>query len=376
VSVGPEAARRPELASVLSRFRIEGEPTRVSPLRVGLIHESYVATCRGPAGLRRYLLQRLNARVFPSPEAVMENLLRVTDHLRSGLTPQPPGEAERRVLTPLRSLEGPPWHVDADGHWWRAYAYVERSRSFDRPERPGVAGRAAEAFGAFVAALADLPAPRLHETLPGFHDTVARYQALQVALAADTHGRAGRVRDEARRIAARAGELGLLHEAVALGEVPERVVHNDTKLNNVLFDAGTGEVLCVVDLDTVMPGLALHDFGDLVRSTAAAAPEDTGDPDRMRLSLPLFREVAAGWLAPLAGRLTATEVGLLPVAPRIVTLELAIRFLTDFLQGDRYFRVERPEHNLARCRAQLALAEDMERREPALAGAVREALGG
>ena len=360
----------------LSRFALEGEPTALERLRVGLIHESYIATCRTGDGPRRYLVQRLNTGVFPSAERVMENLARVTAHLRRKLVEVGRADLDRRVLALVPARDGRYWYVDEGGQWWRTYAYIEGSRSQDRPDSPASARAGAEAFGSFVAGLTDLPGPRLHETLPGFHDSPARYRALQAALATDPGGRAVDVRAEVRFVADRRAELGALQEAARRGDIPERVVHNDTKLNNVLFDAMTGEALCVVDLDTVMPGLALHDYGDLVRSAASEAPEDARDPSRVRLSLPLFREVTRGWLGPMVGLLTPAELELMPLAPRVIALELAIRFLTDYLEGDHYFRIERPGHNLDRCRAQIALVTDLEHREAAMTAVVREAVGG
>ena len=366
----------PDPLRALARFAVEGEPTRSEPLRVGLIHESHVVTCRTPRGPRRYLLQRLNTAVFAAPGPVMENVLRVTRHLQGRQAAAGVPDPGRRVLTVVPSREGPPWHVDDAGGWWRAYVFIEGATSFDHPLTPTAAERAAATFGRFVADLSDLPGPRLHETLPGFHDTPARYRALLTAADADPLGRAAAVRAELAALEARREMLGALHEAAARGLVPERVVHNDTKLNNVLFDTGTGEALCVVDLDTVMPGLALHDYGDLVRSAASEAPEDARDLRAVRVSPALHRAVTRGWLAPLAPLLTTAEAELLPLAPRVVTLELAARFLTDHLLGDRYFRTGYPGHNLDRCRAQLALAADMERQEGTLDASVREALGG
>lgn len=360
----------------LARFLVEGEPAYSEPLRVGLIHESHVVTCQTPHGPRRYLLQRLNTAVFTAPGPVMENILRVTRHLQERQAAAGVSDLERRVLSVVPSHAGPPWHVDDAGGWWRAYVFIEGTTSFDRPPSPATAERAAQAFGRFVADLTDLPSPRLHETLPGFHDTPARYRALRAAAEADPLGRAGAVRAELTALEARREQLNALHEAAAQGLIPERVVHNDTKLNNVLFDTGTGEALCVVDLDTVMPGLALHDYGDLVRSATNEAPEDACDLSTVRVNPVLHRAVTRGWLAPLAGLLTRTEAELLPLAPRVMTLELAARFLTDHLLGDRYFRTGYPGHNLDRCRTQLALAADLERQEGTLAAHVREALGG
>jgi hypothetical protein len=332
--------------------------------------------CRTPVGARRYLLQRVNTEVFPAPEPVMDNLLRVTTYLRRKLAERGATEPDRRVLRVVAARDSRAWRVDDLGRWWRTYAFVEGTRSFDRPPSPETARRAAAAFGGFIADLADLPGPRLHETLPGFHDSPARYRALEAAAEADPLGRTASVGAELRALESRRDLLGVLQGAAARGEVPERVAHNDTKLNNVLFDAATGEALCVVDLDTVMPGLALYDYGDLVRSAASEAPEDARNPGAVRLSLPLHRAVTQGWLEPMAPLLTPGEAELLPLAPIVVTLELAARFLTDYLGGDRYFRTAYPGHNLDRCRAQLALAADMERHEATLTTAVREALGG
>jgi hypothetical protein len=361
----------------LGHFATHGTPLACEPLRVGLIHASYVATCRrAGGGTRRFLLQRLNTRVFAAPERVMENIQRVTAHLRRRVLDRGDPEPERRVLRPVPSEDGRPWHVDEAGDWWRAYDYVEGAVSHDHPDRPETAQRAAAAYGGFLADLADLPGPPLHETVPGFHDTPARYLALLDAVDRDPLGRAREVREPLRRLEARRETLETLERAAARGELTRRVVHNDTKLNNVLFDLRTGEAVCVVDLDTVMPGLALHDYGDLVRSAARSSGEDARDPGAMRLDLALHAEATRGWLGPLAALLRPAEVALLPLAPRVIALELAIRFLTDYLEGDRYFRIEHEGHNLARCRAQLALAEDMERKEDAMAAVARAALGG
>ncbi len=357
-------------------FAVDGEPVGAEPLSVGLIHESHVVACHAPDGARRYLLQRINTEVFRSPEQVMGNLLRVTTHLRRKVAERGDADPDRRVLTVVPARDGGAWRVDGAGRWWRAYAFVEGARSYDRPPSAETARRAAAAFGRFVADLADLPTPRLHETVPGFHDSPARYRALEVAAGADPMGRAASVGAELRALASRRDLLGVVQQAADRGEVPERVVHNDTKLNNVLFDVATGEALCVVDLDTVMPGLAPYDYGDLVRSAASEAPEDARDPGAVRLALPLHRAVTQGWLEPMAPLLTPGEAELLPLAPIVVALELAARFLTDYLDGDRYFRTTYPGHNLDRCRSQLALAADMERHQATLTAAVREALGG
>jgi Ser/Thr protein kinase RdoA (MazF antagonist) len=328
----------------------------VSVLGAGLINDTRLVDCT-PAG--RYVLQRLNPRVFPRPDRVMENIGRVLAHGRSPLP----------RLVPSRS--GALSWTDADGGCWRVYEYLEGTLSRAVTDSPATARRAAMAFGGFLAGLSDLPAPRLHETLPGFHDTPGRLRDLLAACAADPCGRWREVQPELDLILARADQARLLATARAEGALPERVVHNDTKLANVLFDAASGELRCVIDLDTVMPGLALDDFGDLARSVAATAPEDR--PGLVVLDLPRFEAVASGYLQATAGLLTRQELELMPLAPRLIALELAMRFLTDHLQGDVYFRVSHEGHNLERCRAQIGLLQSMEAKESAMRGAVQQA---
>jgi aminoglycoside phosphotransferase (APT) family kinase protein len=329
-----------------------------APHGSGHIHETFVVSTQGPDGEARYLLQRLNGHVFRDLEGLMRNLARVTSHLRRGLEARGV-DPTRRCLHLVETRTGSTHHVDASGAVWRCFDFVERSHTLDVVTSPAPAETAARAFGAFAAACADLDPDALVETIPGFHDLAGRVDALNRAVRADRLGRAGALRleiraadDVRRRVVAaltRAGESRL----------PIRVVHNDCKINNVLFDDDTGDALCVIDLDTVMPGRVLFDFGDLVRTAACPAPEDTRDLDAVRFDLDVFRALARGYQTGAQALLTAAERDLLALAGPAAALENAVRFLTDHIEGDVYFRVRRGGHNLDRFRAQLVLTERM-----------------
>jgi hypothetical protein len=326
----------------------------------GHIHETWVACSGAASAPRRRLLQRLNTAIFPAPEALMANLVRVTEHLRAKLRP---GDAERRCLRPLRSAAGGWLHADADGGLWRAFAFVEDARSVDSVEGPAQGLEAARAFGAFAAQLADLPGPPLHETIPHFHDLGRRVAAFEAALRSDACGRAGAVREEARALRHALAALERVLPAARLAALPRRVAHHDCKLNNLLLDVRTGEALCVIDLDTVMPGTLLSDFGGLVRTATCRAAEDERELEKIHFDLELFEALARGYLAGTGGLLGEPERGALASAGALLTLLDATRFLTDHLAGDVYFRVHREGHNLDRARAQLRLAERMLERE-------------
>jgi aminoglycoside phosphotransferase (APT) family kinase protein len=272
----------------------------------------------------------------------MENVARVTRHLRGPL---------RLVPT----LEGATFFEDDRGGVWRLYGFIEHAVTRAEPTGPGDAERAARAFGAFQRSLVDLPGPRLHETIPHFHDTPRRLDALEHAVQCDVAHHASGARPEIAQVRARSGLAPILVQAAARGAVPERIVHNDAKLANVLFDATSDEALCVVDLDTVMPGLGLYDFGDLVRSMATRAAEDERDTGRVRVEPELFEAIARGYLAGAGDLLTRAERELLVAGAEVIVFEQAVRFLIDHLEGDRYYRVARPGHGLDRCRTQLAL---------------------
>jgi Ser/Thr protein kinase RdoA (MazF antagonist) len=336
----------------------------------GHINRTFRITCAGDHGPVAFLLQCLNPAIFAAPDELMSNAVRVTQHVRAGLL-RAGLDSSRRVLSFVAARQGGWLHRDTQGHCWRAYRYIPARVQAELRE-PADAETAAHAFGEFQRRLVDLPAPRLHETLPGFHDTPQRYAALERAAAVDECGRVAHVAYELDFARARRAGADLLISQQRAGVLPERVVHNDAKLSNVLLDEQTGAALAVVDLDTVMPGLALYDFGDMVRSMACRAPEDA-EASRMAIDPELFAALSRGYLAEARTFLTPAERELLVPAGRLITLEQGVRFLTDYLCGDRYYRTQRATQNLERARAQFALVESLERQsrefEAMIAGA-------
>ena len=352
--------------AVATRFH-SGKPLAASLLKGGHIHDTWLVSVGTPQGLSRFVQQRLNRSVFPRPDQVMENIERVTAHVRGKLR-EAGQDAERGALGVVEALERRPYSVDDQGEYWRSYRFIEGARTFGVVQGPRHAYEAARAFGRFLALLADLPAPPLHETVPAFADTRARFGAFARAVDADRAARAAGVAREIEFAREREALAGLLVDAVHRGDVPRRTAHHDTKIDNVLIDDETGDGLCVLDLDTVMPGTALYDFGDMVRYGACRAAEDDPHPARARVELELFEQLARGWLDATRELLVPAEIERLIDAGRCLTFVAGLRFLTDFLEGDAYFRTTRPEQNLDRCRVQFALVRDME----AQAGAMHE----
>jgi Ser/Thr protein kinase RdoA (MazF antagonist) len=340
--------------TIAALFESPGAPVEAAPHGSGHIHETWAVRHDGRA---RSLLQRLNTTVFHDPEAVMANLVRVTDHVRAKLEAKGEADAERRVLTPLRARSGGYHHRDATGGFWRCFRFVEAASSYDTPTGPLHAREAARAFGEFVAHTADLQPSELVETIPHFHHLEKRASDLEAAAQADTEGRAPSVQRELERARGWLEQLARELRKHGVARIPRRVVHNDCKINNVLMDDVTGEGLCVIDLDTVMEGTVLYDFGDLVRTASCPSPEDEVELGRMRIDPELFRSIAEGYLAGTGTLLTGEELALLPLAGPLIALETGVRFLTDHLSGDPYFRVHREGHNLDRARAQLRLVE-------------------
>lgn len=368
-----EDARR---RAVAAAFAIPGRWLGSEPLRTGWINETLVASFDDGGRRTRYVQQRINRTVFRAPEQVMENVARVTAHVLAKLEREDAPERERRALRLVPARDGAPCWRDPAGETWRTWRYVEGARSRDVVASPAEAATAAEAFARFQRQVADLPGPRLHETIPGFQDARLRFEQLLAAVRADAAGRLAGCRAEVDFVAAREAMVDRLNDLRAAGALPERITHGDTKINNVLLDDATGEALCVIDLDTVMPGLAVYDFGDLVRTAATRAAEDERDLARVRVDPELFAAIAAGWLRGAGDLLQPAERAELLFAGRLLPLVIGMRFLADHLAGDRYFRCDRPGHNLDRARTQLALVADFERRAGELAdrlGAAAEA---
>lgn len=347
------------LREITRQFELGGEFVTAAPYGGGHINDTYCAEFNQRGSPIRYIVQRINHVIFKNVPALMENIQRVTEHLSRKLAGQP--ELSRRVLTLIPTRAGQPYHRDADGNFWRVYVFIEKAKTFDAVQSAHQAFQAAKAFGQFQKLLADLPAPRLHDTIPDFHHTPKRFAALEKAMEADVANRAQLAKAEIAFAMKRAAECGILMGA----GLPERVTHNDTKFNNVMLDDATQEGICVIDLDTVMPGLALFDFGDMVRTTTSPATEDERDLSKVTMQYSMFEALARGYLSS-ADFLTAAEKNLLPISGKIITLEIGVRFLADFLAGDTYFKVHRENHNLDRCRAQFKLAQSIEEQEPAL----------
>ena len=349
-----------------------GEMT-CEPYGTGHINDTFCLTVRPWTGSeRRYILQRVNRYVFPDPELMMGNIQRVTHYLR-GVIAREGGDPARETLTLVRTMDGRPWLTDASGDLWRVYLFIEGTVSTDMPDTPERFASAGEAFGRFQRQLGGFDAATLHPTLPDFHNTPARLQQLTNAIGADAVGRRAEVGEEIAFCMERASQTDALMRELEAGSVPLRVTHNDTKMDNVLLDEKTGRGVCVIDLDTVMPGLSAWDFGDAVRAGANTAAEDERDLSRVTFSLPMFKAYVGGYLRGLGGKLTRRELDLLPLGAKLMTLECGMRFLTDHLSGDRYFHIHREGHNLDRARTQLRLVACMERDWDAMVEIVKNA---
>lgn len=365
-----------DLRRVAGCFRIPGDFVSAAPYGHGHINDTYAVVFDQAGQPVRYLFQRINHRVFHNPSAVMENISRVTAHLREKLEAEGAAQASRRVLTLVPTVDGRMWEMDESGHHWRCYLFIEKARTYDQPATPAQAHQAARAYGRFQHLLADLPAPRLRDTVPLFHHTRARFEALRQAARDNPLGRAAGLGPELDFCLAREPMVDTLLALQAQGVLPERVIHNDTKLDNVMLDDATGEGICVVDLDTVMPGLVLYDFGDLCRTAACARPEDERDLGQVAMRLDMFEAIARGYHATAGDFLIPPEREHLAFAPALITFEVGMRFLTDHLLGDQYFKIHRPGQNLDRARAQFKLVESFERNRAAMDAVVRRVFSG
>jgi glucosamine-6-phosphate deaminase len=360
-----------ELRAVASAFRIGGTFCGGAPHGNGHINDTFAVAFEQGGTTTRYILQRINEHVFKNVDAVMENIGRVTAHAGRRAIASGAPDAIRRALTLVPTRAGTNLHRDATGAW-RSYIFIEGAQSHDIITDPAMAREGARAFGEFQRLLNDLPGGRLHETIPYFHHTRRRYDALLRAVAVDKVGRVRAAAEEIALAREREAMVDVLLELHAQGAIPERITHNDTKLNNVLIDDRTGAGICVIDLDTVMPGLALYDFGDMVRSATNGAAEDERDTSRVSARLEMFDALVEGYLAAARSFLNAAEIAQLALAGRLITLEIGLRFLTDFLEGDPYFKTHRPGHNLERARSQFALLRSMEAQQREMEAIVQQ----
>lgn len=338
------------LRAVAAQFEIPQKSMRFTPIAGGHINVTFrIDATRADGGVESFVLQRIRRAIFGDPARLMENIDRVTAHLAR----KPAGSAGR-ALELIRSRAGDCWVADAAGDGWRVYRFVEGSVTRLVAASPADAALAGAAFGRFQWLLADLPPPPLHETIPGFHDTPARLRAFRESLRSDAAGRAAGVAGECDAMLQHAALADAIETPRRAGRLAEQTVHNDAKLSNLLFDAAAN-VLCVIDLDTVMPGLCLHDFGDMVRSLTCAAGEDEADAERVVADPDRFAALAEGYLSTAGPLLRPDDRSLLVTAGLVIVYEQALRFMTDYLAGDRYYRVARPGHNLDRARNQFAL---------------------
>lgn len=354
------------LAAIGTRFALQGQFISAERYDGGHINDTYFATYRDGGVVRRYVHQRINTNVFPNAVEVNQNIARVTRHIREKLQAGGVADIDRRVLQLVPTVDGADLHVTGEGEFWRTYTFIEQTVPRMRVQTTTDAFAAARAFGEFSAALADLPAESLHETIRAFHDTPARFRALESAIETDACNRAASAKAEI------AAALRLHHLAPALFDVaaeanlPLRATHNDSKITNVLFDERTGDAVCIVDLDTVMPGLTLYDVGELVRTAATRAAEDEPDAAKVFVDPDFFEAVAAGFLSGAGTMCCSAERDAFVTAGKVLAFENGIRFLADHLNGDKYFRVHRPNHNLDRARAQFAILASLERQEEEL----------
>lgn len=349
-----------DLIHIAERFAIEGEIGSIEAHGNGHINDTFLVTCRLAEGkARRYILQRMNQEVFKNPKELMENVTGVTTFLQNKIR-ENGGDPEREALNVILLKDGGSYWQETDNTFWRVYRFVEGADSLDVVERPEEFYESAVAFGQFQKLLADYPAESLHETIPNFHNTIDRVEKFKKAVEADVMKRAADVREEIQFVLDREADCHVLCDMLAAGEIPLRVTHNDTKLNNIMLDHETGKGICVIDLDTVMPGSALYDYGDSIRFGANTGAEDEKDLSKISCDLELFALYTKGFIEGCGGSLTEKEIRMLPMGAKLMTLECGMRFLTDYLEGDHYFKIHRPEHNLDRTRTQFRMVKDME----------------
>jgi hypothetical protein len=348
--------------AIIDQFDIPGERVAAAPHGGGHINDTILSRFLQSGSERCYIHQRINRNVFHHPEQVMENVERVTRYAREQVIAAG-GDPERETLNLVPTRDGAFFYRTPQDEYWRTYHFIAGARTYEIPENLEMVYHAAFAFGRFLKLLAGLPGGRLHETIPNFHHTRRRFETFVQILQNDPVNRAAAVREEIDFILARERDASLAVDLLAAGDLPERVTHNDTKLNNVLIDDRTGRGICVIDLDTIMPGSTLYDFGDLIRMGTATAAEDEPDLSKVDVDLPLFEQLARGYLEAARDILTPIEWEHLVFGGRLITYEQAIRFLGDYINGDTYYKIHRPNQNLDRARTQIKMLAEMERKQ-------------
>ena len=347
------------IEKIIYSFDITGEVVDYVPFGNGHINDTKLVTVKDGDNSVQYVLQKINKNVFKQPDKLMENYVGVTRFIREQVV-EMGGDPMREVINVVFSKEGKSFVIDDNGDYWRLLVYVTDSMSYDKVERPEQFYESAVSFGNFQYMLRNYPAHTLHETIVNFHNTPDRYRQLMEAVDNDVKGRLKEVEAEVEFARTRKEFAATLQNAYEAGSLPLRVTHNDTKLNNILFDTNTGEPICVVDLDTIMPGFSVNDFGDSIRFGATTALEDETDLSLVNFDISLYELYVKGFIEGAKGGLTAGELEMLPIGAIMMTFECGMRFLADYLNGDTYFRIHRPQHNLDRCRNQFKLVADME----------------
>ena len=346
------------IREIANKFCIRGEYQDFKQNTAGLINKTFIVRSKEGDKVYHYVLQTVNTAVFTHPKELIRNISSVTDFLREKIK-QIGGDASRETLCLIPTHDGALYYIDPDGKFWRMYNYIEGARTYDLVENDEMFYRCGKGFGHFQRLLADYPADTLYPTIPRFHDTPNRLCDFKRAIEENRAGRAAQVAREIAGYLAHADFCDCVTKYIENGEVPVRVTHNDTKLNNIMIDCHSGEAICVIDLDTVMPGSALYDFGDAIRYGANNAVEDEKDLSKVYLSKDLFLALTKGFLEEASSSLTERELALIPESAVLMTLECGMRFLGDYLNGDVYFGIRYPEHNLDRARTQLKLVNDM-----------------
>ena len=352
-----------KIMEVISNFDFDGSFEECIPFGSGHINDTFRLAFRTTKGIRYYILQRMNKSVFSFPEELMENISGVTSWLRKKIL-ENGGDVERETLNLVNNKEGQAFYRDSEGEYWRVYLFIENATCYDLVENENDFYQSALAFGHFQRLLADYPAQTLHETIKDFHNTVVRFQNFCKAVKEDACGRAADVQKEIQFVMEREKLAHVLCDLQEAGKLPLRVTHNDTKLNNVMIDGKTGKGICVIDLDTVMPGLSVNDFGDSIRFGASTAAEDERDLSKVHFDLHLYEVYVKGFIEGCGGALTELEMEMLPMGAILMTFECGMRFLADHLEGDHYFKIHRENHNLDRCRTQFKLVSEMEEKLP------------
>lgn len=349
------------IEEAIQTFQLPGSVSVCSRYGNGHINDTFYLAMESENGEHQFILQRINTHVFHHPEGLMQNISGVTDFLRRKIIAAG-GNPNRETLTLIPTKEHTCCYQDTSGFWWRVYRFIDGASTYDTVKDPNLFYQSAKAFGHFQCLLADYPVSQLTETIPDFHNTPVRLKTFIHAVKEDCCGRTDSVQKEIQFIMERTDDIPAVMNRLKEGHIPYRVTHNDTKLNNIMLDNQTGKAVCVIDLDTIMPGSSLFDYGDSIRFGANTGEEDEQDLSKVSLSLERFSAYTKGFLEGSKGNLTEQEIKMMPMGAKLMTLECGMRFLTDYLQGDTYFRIHRKEHNLDRCRTQFALVADMEKK--------------